>query len=102
MPDHPWQDMSYGFHARLPKSIRKYNFIFVVDHFSKMAHFLPCIKTSDAFKIAQFYFDRGVKLYDLPKTIMSDMDVKFMSYFWKTLWHKIWTKMVNRSLGNLL
>uniref|UniRef100_A0A2N9EPA1 Chromo domain-containing protein n=1 Tax=Fagus sylvatica TaxID=28930 RepID=A0A2N9EPA1_FAGSY len=52
-----------------------------------------CSKTSDASKIAQLYFDEIVKLYGLPKTIVSDRDVKFMSYFWKTLWHLV---------GNLL
>ena len=83
-----------------------------------MAHFLPCSKTSDASKIAKLYFDEIVKLYDLPKTIVSDRDVRFMSYFWKTLWHLVGTKLkfsttfhpqtngqievVNLSLGNLL
>ena len=83
-----------------------------------MAHFLPCSKTSDASKIAKLYFDEIVKLYDLPKTIVSDRDVCFMSYFWKTLWHLVGTKLkfstafhpqtngqievVNLSLGNLL
>uniref|UniRef100_A0A2N9ICA7 Integrase catalytic domain-containing protein n=1 Tax=Fagus sylvatica TaxID=28930 RepID=A0A2N9ICA7_FAGSY len=72
----------------------------------------------DASKIAKLYFDEIVKLYGLPKTIVSDRDVRFMSYFWKTLWHLVGTKLkfsaayhpqtdgqtevVNRSLGNLL
>ena len=83
-----------------------------------MAYFLPYSKTSDASKIAKLYFDEIVKLYGLPKTIVSDRDVCFMSYFWKTLWHLVGTKLkfstafhpqtdgqtkvVNRSLGNLL
>jgi len=78
----------------LPKTIRKHDFIFiVVDRFSKMAHFLPCNKTSDASKIAQIYFDGIIKLHDLPKTIVSDRDVKFMHYFWRTLWQKMETKL---------
>ena len=78
----------------LSKNIRKHDFIFVVvNHFSKMAHFLPCSKTSDASKISQIYFDGVVKLHGLLKTIVSDRDVKFMSYFWKTIWHEIGTNL---------
>ena len=118
VPDRLWQDVSMDF-VGLPKTMRKHDSIFViVDRFSKMVHFLPCNKTFDASKIVQIYFDGVVKLHDLPKTIVSDGDVKFMSYFWKTLWHKMGTKikfftafhpqtngqieMVNMSLGNLL
>ncbi|KAK1642226.1 hypothetical protein QYE76_060031 [Lolium multiflorum] len=35
-----------------------------------------------------------VRLYGVPKTIISDRDVKFMSYFWKTLWGKLGTKLL--------
>ena len=103
----------------LPHTFREHDSILVVvDRFSKIAHFLPCSKTFDASKIAKLYFDEVVKLYGLPKTIVSDKDVCFMSYSWKTLWHLVGTKLkfstafhpqtngqtevVNRSLGNLL
>jgi len=73
----------------LPKTIRKHDSIFiVVDCFSKIAHFLSCTKTSDVSTVAQIYFNGVVKLHILPKTIVSDKNVKFMSYFWKILWHK--------------
>ena len=86
VPDRLWQDVGIDFVLGLPKTIRKHDSIFVVvDRFSKMTHFLSCSKTSDDFKITQIYFDGVVKLHGLPKIIVSDKDVKFMSYFWKTL-----------------
>ena len=78
----------------LPHTFRKHDSILVfVDRFSKMAHFLPCSKTFDASKIGKLYFDEIVKLYGLPKTIVSDRDIRFISYFWKTLWHLVGTKL---------
>ena len=83
-----------------------------------MAHFISCFETSYAFRIAAFFFNHIVKLHGLPKTMVSDRDVKFVSYFWRILWHKMGTKLkfsiffhpqtdgqtelVNRILGNLL
>jgi len=83
VPDRPWQDVDMmNLVLELSKTIRKYDSIFVVvDRFSKMAHFLPCSKTSDASKIAQIYFDGVVKLHSILKIIVSNRDVKFMSYF---------------------
>ena len=83
-----------------------------------MAHFLSCSRTFDASKVAKIFFDGVVKLHGLPKSIVSDRDIKFTSYFLKTFRHMLGTKfkfsttfhpqangqieVVNRSLKNLL
>ena len=58
-----------------------------------MAYFIPFSKTTVASKVAKLFFDKFVKLYCLTKTTVSDRDVWFMSYFWKTLWHLLGTKL---------
>ena len=66
----------------LSKTLRKHDSVLVVvDRFSKIAHFLLCSCTSDAFRVAKIFFDDVVKLHRLPKIIVADRDVKFTSYF---------------------
>ncbi|KAE8655824.1 putative CCCH-type zinc finger family protein [Hibiscus syriacus] len=91
VPEAPWFDVSMDFVLGLPRTQRASDFIFVVEI---------------------------VRLHDVPRSITSDRDTKFISHFWKSLWGKLGTQLnfnsayhpqtdgqtdvVNQSLGNLL
>ena len=57
------------------------NIFVVVDKFSKMAHFIASSKTNNATHISDLLFKDVVRLHGLPRTIASDIDVKFLSHF---------------------
>jgi penicillin V acylase-like amidase (Ntn superfamily) len=56
-----------------------------VDRFTKMAHFIPTFKKSTTQEIAMLFFKEVIRIHGLPREIILDKDIKFMSPFWKTI-----------------
>ena len=82
MPQAPWEDVSLDFITELPRIlINKDSIMVVVDRFSKMANFIPRHTTNYASNIANLYFREIVRLHGIPKSMVSDRDNKFFSYF---------------------
>jgi hypothetical protein len=119
IPNRSWDAVSMDFILGLPRTQRGFESIFVVvDIFYNMAHFIPCQKTSDTTHIVNLFFKEVIRLHDLPRSIVSDQDTKFMGHFWRTLWKNMGTHLsfilsnhpqmngqteaVNKSLGDLL
>eukprot|EP00253_Pinus_taeda_P017231 PITA_17231 len=94
VPEWKWEIISMDFITGLPRTKRNNDSIFVVvDKLSKAAHFIPVQSTYKAAQIAHIFMQNVFRLHGLPKTIVSDRDVKFTSAFWKTLFAELGTQL---------
>jgi hypothetical protein len=85
IPIRPWKDISCDFISGLPKCDDFDAILVVVDRFSKMKHFIPCWKETDAKMMAQLFFANVWRYHGLPDTIVSDRGPQFVSEFWTEL-----------------
>jgi hypothetical protein len=64
----------------------------IVDHLTKVAHFIPVKTTYIGARLAELYISQIVCLHGSPKKIVSDRGSQFTSRFWQKLHESMDTK----------
>jgi hypothetical protein len=65
----------------------------VIDRLTKVAHLIPMKQTSSATDLVSLYIKKVVRLYGVPKCIVSVQDSKFVYKFWQSLHNAMGTKL---------
>jgi hypothetical protein len=78
----------------LPRTPRGNDSIWViVDHLTKVTHFILMLTMYGGDKLAKLYIDNIVKLHRVPKSIISNWGAQFVSKFWRSLYQALKTKL---------
>ncbi|WVZ52573.1 hypothetical protein U9M48_003621 [Paspalum notatum var. saurae] len=94
VPEWKWEEITMDFIVGLPRTQKGYNSIWVVvDHLTKVAHFIPVNITYSGARLAELYISRIVCLHGVPKKIISDRGSQFTSHFWEQLHDSLDTKL---------
>ena len=83
------------FITHLPRTSWKHDAIWViVDRLTKSAHFLAVRMTFTLEEFYRLYIREIFWLHGVPVSIISDMDPKFMAYFWKSFKRALGTQLM--------
>jgi hypothetical protein len=94
VPEWKWEEIGMDFIVGLPRTPAGYDSIWViVDHLTKVAHFIPVKTTHSGARLAELYMSRIVCLHGVPKRIVSDRRSQFTSCFWQKLHESMDTKL---------
>jgi hypothetical protein len=85
-PEKKWEVITMDFIKRLPKMNKQHDSIMVVvEKLTKAYHFVPMKKMHTITNIVEIFMKEIVRLHGIPRTIISDRDMKFTSNFWRGL-----------------
>ncbi|PNY08214.1 Ty3/gypsy retrotransposon protein, partial [Trifolium pratense] len=85
IPSRVWEDVAMDFITGLPNSCGFTVILVVVDRLTKYSHFFPLKSDYDSKSVAEIFMKNIVKLYGIPKSIVSDCDKVFTRRFWQHL-----------------
>jgi hypothetical protein len=84
VPGDTWESVSIDLIVSLPRTAAGYTAIVVfVDRLSKMVHLAPCADDVSAEQLADIFVTQVVANHGVPRSIVTDHDIRFTSKFWK-------------------
>jgi hypothetical protein len=93
VPPRPWHTIGLDYLTHLRESNDFNSVLIIVDHLTRMAHFLQCKEIVTAEETATLFLQAVYRLHGLPRVLVSDRDTKFVSGFWQTLWRRLGTRL---------
>jgi hypothetical protein len=94
IPEWKWEEIGMDFIVGLPRTQARYDSIWVImDHLTKVAHFILVKTTYSSAKLVELYMLRIMCLYGVPKKIMYDKGYQFTSKFWEKLHESMGTNL---------
>ena len=81
LPKRAWQQITTDLVTDLPESDGKTAIAVFVDRLIKMTHMVPCTKEVTASQYARLIVDNVFWLHGMPKVILSNRDLQFVSKF---------------------
>lgn len=86
IPEWKCEVISMDFIIGLSRAVRQHDSsMVVVDRLMKVAHFILVNSTFSSSNVAWVFIRDLVRLHGVPKKVLSDMDSKLTSKFWKEL-----------------
>ena len=96
IPAVPWKLVFMDFIVELPLAGGYDAVLVTMDHFTKMAHFLPTTSNITMEQTAQLYYQHVWKLHGVPEDIISDRGPQFTSHFMQCLLQKLEIQGIDR------
>ena len=95
-----WEEISMDFIIGLPMTQQGHDSIWViVDHLTKLAHFIPVNTIDHVVKYAELYVSQIMRLHGVPRTIILDRGPQFIGHFWEHLHQALGTKLIRSSVS---
>ena len=89
IPTRPWEWITMDFITGLPESQGKTAILVVVDRFSKMGIFIPCVNETNSQNLAEMLLEHVFTKFGLPNKVTSDRGPQFVSKFTKDIYQAL-------------